>query len=62
MLTGIEYSSYNITIFKKKLSGIIILNYLILIVVIIFFVKSLNHYELLVNQDNSNFVTWNWQL
>ena len=38
-----------------------ILIYLMLIVVIIYFVKSLNRYEsILINQENSNFVTWSW--
>ena len=51
--------------FFKKKDEIIIqlqhtenLNYLRLIVVIIYFVKSLKRYEsLLINQENSNFVT-----
>ena len=41
-----------ISFFKNgnNLTGAIILNYLILIVVIIFWVKSFNHYELSVKQ------------
>ena len=43
---------------KIQLQHTEILNYLILIAVIIYFVNSLNRFEsLLINQENSNFVT-----
>ena len=59
MTNFLRTSTISIQIFSNDLVSnflkvilylIIILNYLILIVVIIFLVKPLNHYELLVNQ------------